>query len=50
LLNLVYQIASDDRVNHFDITEIDSTIDAPDNRTTRLAALALLRIAVAKAE
>jgi formiminoglutamase len=50
LLNLVYQIALDDRVNHFDITEIDSTIDAPDNRTTRLAALALLRIAAAKAE
>ena len=50
LLNLVYQIALDNRVNHFDITEIDSTIDAPDNRTTRLAALALLRIAAAKAE
>ncbi|MEY2813907.1 MAG: hypothetical protein RL579_812 [Actinomycetota bacterium] len=50
LLKLVYEIALDKRVNHFDITEIDSTIDTPDNRTTRLAALALLRIAAAKAE
>lgn len=50
LLNLIYRIALDKRVNHFDITEIDSTIDTADNRTTRLAALALLYIAAAKAE
>ena len=49
LLQLVYKIAIDKRVNNFDITEIDSSIDASDNRTVRLAALAVLRIAAAKA-
>jgi len=49
LLKLVYKIALDKRVNNFDITEIDASIDAPDNRTVRLAALSILRIAAAKA-
>ena len=49
LLNLVYKIALDKRVNNFDITEIDASIDTSDNRTVRLAALTILRIAAAKA-
>ena len=49
LLKLVYKIAVDKRVNNFDITEIDASIDATDNRTVRLAALTILRIAAAKA-
>ena len=49
LLNLIFEIAKDSRANHFDITEIDSAIDAPDMRTVRLAALSVLRIAAAKA-
>ena len=49
LLELIYKIALDARVNNFDITEIDASIDAPDNRTVRLAALSILRIAAAKA-
>ena len=49
LLKLIYKIALDKRVNNFDITEIDASIDAEDNRTIRLAALSVLRIAAAKA-
>jgi formiminoglutamase len=49
LLNLVFKIALDKRVSNFDITEIDASIDAADNRTVRLAALSILRIAAAKA-
>jgi formiminoglutamase len=49
LLNLVYLLAKDQKVNNFDITEIDSSIDSPDKRTTRLAALCILKIAAAKA-
>ena len=49
LLKLVHKIALDKRVNNFDITEIDASIDSSDNRTVRLAALTILRIAAAKA-
>lgn len=49
LLNLVYLLAKDRKVNNFDITEIDASIDSPDKRTTRLAALCILKIAAAKA-
>ena len=49
LLKLVYKIALDRKVNNFDITEIDASIDTSDNRTVRLAALTILRIAAAKA-
>ena len=49
LLKLVYKVALDKRVNNFDISEIDASIDTSDNRTVRLAALAVLRIAAAKA-
>ena len=49
LLKLVYKIALDKKVNNFDITEIDASIDTSDNRTVRLAALTILRIAAAKA-
>jgi len=49
LLKLVYKVALDKRVNNFDISEIDASIDTSDNRTVRLAALAILRIAAAKA-
>jgi formiminoglutamase len=38
-------IASDKRVRAIDITEIDSVIDAPDQRTVRLAALLVLEAA-----
>lgn len=38
-------IASDKRVRAIDITEIDSAIDAPDQRTVRLAALLVLEAA-----
>ena len=48
LRQLVFEIASDKRVNYFDITEIDASIDTPDQRTTRLAALCILEIAAAK--
>ena len=49
LLNLVYLLAKNRKVNNFDITEIDASIDSPDKRTTRLAALCILKIAAAKA-
>lgn len=47
LRKLVRAIAADKRVTTFDITEIDASIDAPDKRTTRLAALCILEIAAA---
>jgi formiminoglutamase len=49
LRQIVAEIAADRRVNTFDITEIDASIDATDQRTTRLAALCILEIAAAKA-
>ena len=48
LREIVFYLASSSRVNTFDITEIDATIDAPDQRTLRLAALCVLEIAAAK--
>lgn len=48
LRQLVSHIAADNRVNTFDITEIDASIDAEDQRTVRLAALCILEIAAAK--
>jgi formimidoylglutamase len=48
LREIVFLLASSSRVNTFDITEIDATIDAPDQRTLRLAALCVLEIAAAK--
>lgn len=48
LRQLVFNIAADKRVNTFDITEIDASIDAQDQRTVRLAALCILEIAAAK--
>jgi arginase family enzyme len=45
---IVRAIAADSRVNTFDITEIDASIDSADQRTTRLAALCILEIAAAK--
>ena len=47
---LVTALAQDKRSNHFDITELDSTIDAPDQRSVRLAALLILEVAAAKAK
>jgi formiminoglutamase len=49
LRNLVFEIAKNPNVNHFDITEVDASIDTPDQRTVRLAALCVLEIASAKA-
>jgi formiminoglutamase len=46
----VFRIARDKRVNHFDITELDATIDSLDQRSVRLAALLVLEIATAKAK
>jgi formiminoglutamase len=48
LRNLVFEIAKNPNVNHFDITEVDASIDTPDQRTVRLAALCVLEIASAK--
>jgi formiminoglutamase len=45
LRQLVFALASDARVRGFDLTEIDTTIDAPDARTVRLAALLVLEAA-----
>jgi len=50
LRQLVSLLARDSRVTTFDITEIDATIDTPDQRTTRLAALLILEIASSKAK
>jgi len=49
LRGLAFALTSDPRVKMVDITEIDSTIDSTDQRTTRLAALAILEMATAKA-
>ena len=48
LRELVFQLAQSKLVTMFDITEIDATIDSPDQRTLRLAALCILEIAAAK--
>jgi formiminoglutamase len=45
LRQLAFALARDRRVVGADIAEIDATIDATDNRTTRLAALLVLEIA-----
>ncbi|MHB1341397.1 MAG: arginase family protein [Coriobacteriia bacterium] len=45
LRELALLLASDTRVRGIDITEVDSTADAPDGRTVRLAALLVLEIA-----
>ncbi len=50
LRNIVYKLAIDKRINHFDITELDATIDSLDQRSIRLAALLILEIASAKAK
>lgn len=50
LRNIVYKLATDKRINHFDITELDATIDSLDQRSIRLAALLILEIASAKAK
>jgi len=41
----VYLVARDSRVRALDITEVDATADAPDQRTVRLAALCVLEAA-----
>jgi formiminoglutamase len=48
LRELVFELSKSDKLNHFDITEIDSSIDSADQRTARLAALCILEIASAK--
>ena len=48
LRRLVSNLAKDKRSNHFDITELDATIDTPNQRSIRLAALLVLEIAAAK--
>ena len=45
LRQLAFLLASDSRVRGIDITEIDAAIDAPDQRTVRLAALLVLEAA-----
>jgi formiminoglutamase len=40
-----FEVAADHRVRAIDITEIDAAMDAPDQRTLRLAALLVLEIA-----
>jgi formiminoglutamase len=45
LLTAAYVAASNDRVRAIDITEIDASRDAADERTVRLAALCVLEIA-----
>jgi len=49
LRQLVYALALDPRVAGIDVAEIDATIDAPDGRTVRLAALLVLEAAAAVA-
>lgn len=49
LRQLVFELAQSTKISHFDITEIDASIDTPDQRTVRLAALCILEIASAKA-
>ena len=43
-------LGRDARVKMIDITEIDSSMDAPDGRTVRLAAMCILEIATARAQ
>ena len=45
LRDIAFLIARDPRVAGIDITEIDATIDSPDQRTVRLAALLVLEAA-----
>ena len=45
LRQFAYLLACDPRVRALDITEIDASIDAPDGRTVRLAALLVLEAA-----
>jgi formiminoglutamase len=45
LRELTFLLASDVRVRALDLTEIDATIDTPDQRTVRLAALLILEAA-----
>lgn len=45
LRQLAFLFASDPRVRGLDITEIDASIDSPDGRTVRLAALLVLEAA-----
>lgn len=45
LREIAFLLARDDRVVGIDITEVDATIDAPDERTVRLAALLVLEAA-----
>lgn len=45
LLAAAYAAGRDPRVRAVDITEVDATSDAPDERTVRLAALCLLEVA-----
>ncbi len=45
LREIAFLVARDPRVVGIDITEIDATIDAPDRRTVRLAALLVLEAA-----
>jgi formiminoglutamase len=45
LRTLVYLLARDPRVRAIDITEVDPSIDSPDGRTVRLAALLVLEAA-----
>lgn len=49
LRQLVHLSALHPRVKSLDLTEIDATIDAPDQRTVRLAALCILEAATAVA-
>ena len=49
LRQLVALLTSDPRVRMADITEIDASIDAPDGRTLRLAALLILEMATSRA-
>ena len=45
LRQAAFLVAADPRVSSLDITEVDATIDAPDARTVRLAALLVLEAA-----
>lgn len=48
LRELVFELSKSKKLNLFDITEIDASIDSADQRTSRLAALCILEIASAK--
>jgi formiminoglutamase len=50
LLRAAYIAAADHRVRAIDITEIDASRDAADERTVRLAALCVLEIAAGLAQ